>query len=241
MVWVWIGVFGVVAIAAAAQAVSGFGFALIGTPLVAVLVGPKEAVVGLTMIGLVLVAQLSLRGRGHVDRPTVGVVTAAAIVAMPLGLVVLVLADDRVLTVVIAIAVIAFSLLLWRGARVPAGRGTDATAGFTAGILSTSTGTSGPPIVIALSAKQLEPAVFRATISAIFLVQGAAALVAFAIGGQITRDAVAVALAGLPGVVVGSLVGERGFRRLDTPMFRRVVLGMLFLSGVVALFGALWS
>jgi uncharacterized membrane protein YfcA len=239
-VWVWLGVFGVVALAAAAQAVSGFGFALIGTPLVAVMVGPKEAVVGLTMIGLVLVAQLSLRGRGHVDRPTVGVVTAAAIVGMPLGLVALVQADDRVLTVVIAIAVIAFSLLLWRGARVPGGRGTDATAGFTAGILSTSTGTSGPPIVIALSAKQLEPAVFRATISAIFLVQGAAALAAFAIGGQITRDAVAVALAGLPGVIAGSIVGERGFRRLDTPTFRRVVLGMLFLSGVVALFGALW-
>ena len=241
MTWVWIGVFGVVAIASAAQAVSGFGFALIGTPLVALLVGPKEAVVGLTMIGLVLVAQLSLRGRGHVDRPTVGVVTAAAIVGMPLGLVVLVLADDRVLTVVIAIAVIAFSLLLWRGARVPAGRGIDATAGFTAGILSTSTGTSGPPIVIALSSKGMQPAVFRATISAIFLVQGAAALVAFVLGGQITRDAVSVALAGLPGVIAGSLVGERGFRRLDAQTFSRVVLGMLFLSGLVALFGALWS
>jgi uncharacterized protein len=241
MVWVWLGVFGVVALAAAAQAVSGFGFALIGTPLVAVLVGPKEAVVGLTMIGLVLVAQLSLRGRGHVDRPTVGVVTAAAIVGMPLGLVVLVLADDRVLTVVIAIAVIAFSLLLWCGARVPAGRGTDATAGFTAGILSTSTGTSGPPIVIALSAKQLVPAVFRATISAIFLVQGSAALVAFALGDQVTMDALAVALAGLPGLVLGSIVGERGFRRLDAPTFRTVVLGMLFVSGVVALLGAVFG
>jgi uncharacterized membrane protein YfcA len=192
------------------------------------------------MVGLVLVAQLALRGRGHVDRPTVGVVTVAAIVGMPLGLLVLVHADDRILTLAIAVAVIAFSLLLWRGARLPAGRGTDVAAGFTAGILSTSTGTSGPPIVIALSAKELEPAVFRATISAIFLVQGSAALVAFAIGGQITRDAASVALAGLPGVVVGSIVGERGFRRLDTPTFRRVVLGMLFLSGIVALFGALW-
>ena len=241
MVWVWLGVFGVVSLAAAAQAVSGFGFALIGTPLVAVLAGPKEAVVGLTMIGVLLVAQLSLRGRGHVDRPTVGVVTVSAIVGMPLGLLVLVRADDRVLTFAIAIAVIGFSLLLWRGARFPAGRGTDATAGFTAGILSTSTGTSGPPIVIALSAKQLEPPVFRATISAIFLVQGSAALVLFALGEQITREALSVALAGLPGVLVGSIVGERGFRRLDTPTFRRVVLGMLFLSGLVALFGALWS
>ena len=82
MAWVWVGVFGVVAVAAAAQAVSGFGFALIGTPLVAVLAGPKAAVVGLTMVGLVLVAQLALRGRGHVDRPTVGAVTVAAIVRM---------------------------------------------------------------------------------------------------------------------------------------------------------------
>ena len=40
-------------------------------------------------------------------------------------------------------------------------------------------------------------------------------------------------------MIVGSIVGERGFRRLDTPTFRRVVLGMLFLSGIVALIGAL--
>jgi len=239
MIWVWVVVFGVVAVASAAQAVSGFGFALLATPLVAVLAGPKAAVVGLTMIGILLVAQLSLRGRGHVDRPTVLVVTVAAIAGMPLGLLVLTHANDRVLTVAIAVAVIGFSFLLWRGARFPAGRGTDVAAGFTAGILSTSTGTSGPPIVIALSAKELSPAVFRATISAIFLVQGSAALVLFAVGGQITRDGVSVALAGLPGVITGSIVGERGFRRLDTPAFRRVVLGMLFTSGVVALIGAL--
>ena len=239
MLWVWVGVFGAVTLASAAQTVSGFGFALIGTPLVAVLAGPKAAVVGLTMIGILLVAQLSLRGRGHVDRPTVLVVTAAAIIGMPLGLLVLTRADDHVLTIAIAVAVIAFSLLLWRDVRLPVGRGTDALAGLTAGVLSTSTGTSGPPIVIALSGKRLEPAVFRATISAIFLVQGSASLVAFALGGQITSDALSVAIAGLPGVIVGSFVGERGFRRLDAATFRRVVLGMLFLSGFVALLGAL--
>lgn len=233
------GVSGVVALAAAAQVVSGFGFALIATPLVAVLAGPREAVIGLTMVGLVLVAQVAIRGRGHVDGSIVLLMSAAAIVGMPLGLLVLTRTDDRVLTVAIAVGVIVFSVLLWHGLRLPVGRGTDAAAGFTAGVLSTSTGTNGPPIVIALSAKRMQPTVFRATISAIFLVQGAAALVAFAIGGQITRDAVAVGLAGLPGVIVGSIVGERGFRRLDTPTFRRVVLGMLFLSGIVALIGAL--
>jgi uncharacterized protein len=241
MVWVWVGVFAVVALASAAQALSGFGFALIATPLVAVLAGPREAIVGLTMVGLVLVAQLSLRGRGHVDRRVVLLMSAAAIVGMPLGLLVLTRSDDRVLTIAIAGAVIAFALLLWRGVRLPVGRGTDAAAGFSAGVLSTSTGMSGPPIVIALSTRRMRPTVFRATISVIFLVQGSAALVAFALGGQVTMDALAVALAGLPGLVLGSVVGERGFRRLDASTFRTVVLGMLFVSGVVALLGAVWS
>jgi uncharacterized membrane protein YfcA len=239
--WVVLGVFGVVAVAAAAQAVSGFGFALIATPVIAVLVGPKEAVVGLTMVGLVLVAMLSLRSRGHVERSVVATVTVAAILGMPIGLLVLERADDRTLTAVIATVVIVFAVLLWRGLRLPSNRGTDAIAGFVAGTLSTSTGTSGPPIAIALSSKQMSPAAFRGTISAIFLVQGSVALVAFAIGGEVRAGALWVALAGLPGLLAGSCVGEYRFRRLDAARFRTIVFGMLLISGIVSLAGALTS
>jgi uncharacterized membrane protein YfcA len=241
MVWVWVGVFGAVALASAAQALSGFGFALIATPLVAVLVGPKEAVVGLTIVGPVLTTQLWLRDRGSVDRGAVGLITVAALVGMPIGILVLTRADERTLTALIALAVIAFALLLWRGLRVPARPATDAVAGFTAGVLSTSTGTSGPPIVIALSAKEMPPVPFRATISVIFLIQSGVALLAFALARQFDLDAVLVALAGLPGVLLGAFVGERGFRRLDPVAFRRVVLAMLLTSGIVALAGALLS
>jgi uncharacterized protein len=241
MAWVWVGVFGAVALSSAAQAVSGFGFALIGTPLVALLVGPKEAVVGLTMIGIVLVAQLALRSRGHVERPVVLVVTAAAVLGMPFGLLVLERADDRTLTAIIAVVVIAFAILLWRGLRLSPNRITDGVAGFVAGVLSTSTSTSGPPIVIALSGKDLTPSAFRGTISAIFLVQGSVAMLAFALGGQITSGAFGVAAAGLPGLILGAYVGEHGFRRLDAETFRRIVFAMLLLSGVVSLVGALVS
>ncbi|MCI0635055.1 MAG: sulfite exporter TauE/SafE family protein [Actinobacteria bacterium] len=239
MAWVWAGVFVVVALASAAQAVSGFGFALIAVPLVAVLVGPKEAVVGLTIAGLLLVAQLSLRDHGAVMGRVVIVITGSAVMGMPLGVLVLDRADERILTLCIAVAVIAFGLLLWRGIRLPARPATDAVAGFTAGILSTSTGTSGPPIVIALSGRELRPAEFRATISTIFLIQGLASLVAFVAIGRVSADALVVALTGIPGVLLGSFIGERGFRRLDAATFQRVVLAMLLLSGLVALVGAL--
>jgi squalene synthase HpnC len=121
--------------------------------------------------------------------------------------------------------------------RLPA-RARLAVAGFVAGVLSTSTGTSGPPIVIALSAEPREPGAFRATISTIFLIQGSIAFVVFAIAGQLSADAFRVAAAGLPGVAVGALLGELGFRRLDAAAFSRVVLAMLFVSGAVALGGA---
>lgn len=241
MAWAWLGVFGAVAISSAAQAVSGFGFALIGTPLVAILVGPREAVVGLTMIGIVLVAQLALRARGHVERPVVLAVTVAAIVGMPFGLLVLDRADDRTLTAIIAVVVIGFAILLWRGLRLRPNRIADGIAGFIAGTLSTSTGTSGPPIVIALSGKGLSPAAFRGTISAIFFVQGSVAMLAFALGGQISPGALGVAAAGFPGLLLGSYVGEHGFRRLDAETFRRIVFVMLLLSGMVSLVGALVS
>jgi hypothetical protein len=117
----------------------------------------------------------------------------------------------------------------------------DATAGFTAGILSTSTGTSGPPIVIALAGKRMGPSEFRSTISAIFLIQSCVALAFFALTRQVTADAAFVALAGLPGVLLGSFSGERWFRRLDRVAFRKVVLAMLLISGLVALVGALIS
>jgi uncharacterized membrane protein YfcA len=232
-------VFAIVAIGAAAQTVSGFGFALIATPAVAVLAGPKEAVVGLSMVAIVLGAQLWLRSRGHIERPTVLVMTVAAIFGMPVGLLILDRTDDRTLTVAIAATVIVFAVLLWLGLRLPTGKVTDAAAGLTSGILSTSTGTSGPPIVIALSSKQLTPPAFRGTISAIFLVQGSAALLAFALGGEITSGALSVAAAGLPGLLLGSYVGEHGFRRLDAETFRGIVFAMLLLSGVVSLVGAL--
>jgi len=241
MWWVWLGVFGAVALSSAAQAVSGFGFALIGAPLVALLVGPHDAVVGLTMIGIVLVSQLTLRSRGHVEWPVVLVVTAPAILGMPFGLLVLERADERTLTAIIAIVVIAFAILLWRGLRVPPNRITHGIAGFVAGVLSTSTSTSGPPIVIALSGRGLTPSAFRGTISAIFLVQGSVAMLAFALGGEITSGAFGVAAAGLPGLLLGSYIGEHGFKRLDAETFRRLVFAMLLLSGVVSLIGALLS
>jgi uncharacterized membrane protein YfcA len=230
----------VVGVGAAAQASSGFGFALLTVPLLAVLVGPKTAVVADNVIGIGLVSLMVLRNRHGVERRTVLVVSAAAIVAMPLGLVILTVVDPRVLLAIIGATVLGLTAALVKGLSFPDRDGTDLVAGFCSGLLATSTGTNGPPLVIALHGKDLEPAVFRATLAAAFLVQSVATLVAFTATGKITDEVGRAALAGYVGIVPGLFAGERLAARLDPGRFRVVVVAMLVVSALASIARAVW-
>jgi uncharacterized membrane protein YfcA len=229
----------VVGVGAVAQATSGFGFALLTVPLLAVLIGPKTAVVTDNVVGIGLVSLMVLRNRHGVDRRTVLVVSVAAIVAMPLGLLILTEVDARVLTAVIGVTVLALTAALFKGLTFPDRDATDVLAGFASGVLATSTGTNGPPLVITFQGKDLEPNVFRATLAAAFLAQSVATLVAFTATGKVTGDVVRAALAGYPGIVVGILAGERLAARIDRRRFRVVVLAMLVASALTSIVRAL--
>jgi uncharacterized membrane protein YfcA len=229
----------VVGIAAAAQATSGFGFSLVAVPLLAVLVGSKTGVVANNLVGTGLVTLMVVRNRHDVDRRTVVVTSVGALVAMPLGLFVLTEVSERALEAVIGVTVLVLTAALVKGLRFPARRITDAIAGLCSGALATSTGTNGPPLVIVLHGKELEPGAFRATLAAAFIVQDVASLGAFWLAGRLTADAGRAALAGYPAMVAGLLVGERLAARMDRNRFRSIVLAMLVASAVTAIVSAI--
>ena len=230
----------VVSAGAVAQAVSGFGFALLTVPLLAVLLGPKTAVVTDNVVGIALVSLMVLRNRHGIERRTVVLVSVAAILAMPLGLLILTEVDARVLTIIIGVTVLALTAALVKGLTLQDRDLTDVLAGFISGVLATSTGTNGPPLVIAFHGKNLEPTVFRATLAASFFVQSLATLVSFTAAGKITTEVLKAALAGYPGIVLGVLAGERLARRIDRRQFRVVVLAMLVASALASIARAIW-
>lgn len=224
-----------VAVGAFAQATTGFGFALVAIPLVALLVDPVPAVVGVSVVSVPLTVAVAIREREHVDARPVAVLAGASAVGMPLGLLVLTQVGDRVLTAIIAVAVLAFTALLALGLHWSAAVRVQVLAGLAAGTLSTATGMNGPPLVITLQALGLDPRTFRATISAVFACSGTLSIIGFALAGQVDRTALTVAAAGLPGLAVGWLLGDRVFARLDASRFRRVVLAGLTVTALVAL------
>jgi len=223
-------------VAGCAQALTGFGFALVIVPPLTVALGPRDAVVVASLLGFGLNGARMVRTRGHIAWATASRFVAGSFVGLPVGLAVLDGLDERLLQAVIAFTVLFFAVLIVRGTELAwAGPGTDLGAGLVSGVCSTATGMSGPPLVVTLHGRQVEPDRFRATLAATFFATGVLTLVLFALGGRITEDRVGQAAAGIPGLVVGFTLGEVLFARVDRARFRRLVVGMLFVSAAVAL------
>jgi uncharacterized membrane protein YfcA len=236
----WAAIIVIVAAAGIAQGLSGFGFSLISIPLLALVVPVKAAIVGGAMLGLVQSGLIVARDHRHVEWRSAAVLVVAALTGMPIGLLVITHVRAQPLQIVIALTVLVFTGLLWRRVRLSTDSlPVEVGVGFTSGVLSTSTGMSGPPLVIALQARGVPPTAFRATLATVFVSGSAISLLLFWSRGLVTADALTVAGAGLPGLLVGMLVGERAFRRVDHERFRAIVLVLLVASAALALVGAL--
>jgi uncharacterized membrane protein YfcA len=229
----------VILVASAAQSLTGFGYALLAVPLLALVLDPRLAVVVASIAGMCLTTGTMVVERPHVQWRAVGVLCAAATAGIPIGLVLLRALSDSALRLLIAGVALLCTLQVWRGVRFPANRTVVAVAGFLSGILGTSTGTTGPPMIAALQAMGYDPRRFRATLSAAFSFTGLLGLAGFLVIGQITERAVALGLGTIPAVIAGWLAGNRLFARIDAQRFRKVVLSALVVSSVITAIRAL--
>jgi hypothetical protein len=222
----------------AIQSVSGFGYALLVVPVLTVVSGPRVAVVVMTAIGVPLVIANGWRWRAHLRRRMALLLVGTALIGTPLGALFLRTADDRLLTATVGIAVLVMTVAIWRGLRVPPGRTTLATAGVLSGAFAASTGTNGPPLVIALDAEGLEPDAFRATLQTVFALEGSLAFVTFIATDLVVPSMFPAIVVGLAGAAAGALVGDRIATKVDRARFRSIVLVTLAASGALALVSA---
>jgi uncharacterized protein len=225
-----------VAAGAALQSATGFGFSIVAAPLVFAALEPEEAV-GLLIILGSLVNVLTLVSERRRPRPVVRecvVLLAFALPGAVAGVAVLRALDPVALQVAVSVGVVA-TLIARRLAKrhTPAWGGP--IAGFAAGALTTSTTTAGPPLIVYLLGRGLEPVQVRDTVPVCFLglsVVGVVALVVTGTSGAVP-DAGLVALL-VPVVVAGHLAGRPLFAALVRGGRYEVVLTSVLIGSVVA-------
>ena len=228
--------------AATIQTMTGFGFSLFAVPIMSMVIPTEWAVVIAATLSTFTSGGQAWTEREHRDTPTVRRIVLAALVGMPLGLVVLNVASSHQLKIGLAIVIVAFLIINLKGIKLEkASTPVDLTAGFVAGVLSTSLSTNGPPLAMALHARHLTPSVFRGTIASILVLISAVSLVLFGITGHYTTDIGWALLIVTPAMVLGFFIGHRLRTGIDQAAFRHLVTILLGITAVVTFVSAVVS
>jgi uncharacterized membrane protein YfcA len=232
---------------AALQSATGFGFALVSAPLLFAAARPEQALGLLILLGLI-VNGMTLGTEGRRPRPLVRdsvVILLAGLPGVFVGLLVLHALSATALQVGVTLGV--FATLAVRALarrRSAAGAGTAPrwaapAAGFASGVLTTSTNTSGPPVVLYALVRGATPAQTRDTLTVTFIgfaLLGAAAL---ALGGRHWVPTGAALAALVPAVVVGHLAGRPLFARIAEHRYEPVLTAVLIATALAGLATAL--
>jgi hypothetical protein len=234
-----VGVALVVAMAATVQLTAGFGFGLSAVPLLALVLDPHDAVVLALTLATFTNGYQAWTGRRHADRAVVARLLGGAAAGLPVGLLVFLRVEDRVLSAIIGVAVLVAVAMIARGLDLRhAGPGLDVAGGLLTGALTMSAGVNGPPMVFVLQARHFDPARFRATITTVFFTLDVVSVAAFSATGDLDGGVLVAVAASLPGLALGALAGLALRRRLDARRFRHVVLTLLGVAGASALVAA---
>ncbi len=226
-------------VASLPQNVAGFGFALVLAPLLVLFLDPEDTVIIVNILAMLSAAAIVWRLREHIAWRTAGVLFAASFAGMPLGLLVLLVVDGRVLQILIALAVLSGTLALARGLTIGAGNGIAAVAGVAGGFLRTSTSAAGPPVILYLQGRRFPPDTFRATGSCFLMATGAVALVLYAATGRLDAGIGLSVGVAIPGVAIGTAVGAALAGRVSERWFRRIVTIVLIATAATALVTAI--
>lgn len=224
------------------RGITGFGSGLIAVPLLALFM-PLQFVVPLVLL-LDFTASLVLGGVHfkRVQWDEIGILIPFSVVGVALGTGLLVNLPQAPMLVALAVFVLVFavrSLLNIHGDR-PASRLWAAPASLVGGTVGGLFGTGGPPYVIYLSHRIRDKSVSRATLSALFFMEGLTRIASFLIVGLLLTPKVWSAYAvALPLVLAALYLGGRAHVGLAPAQMTRLVGLLLLVSSVSLLFKAL--
>jgi uncharacterized membrane protein YfcA len=228
----------VIALAAGAvRGITGFGGAMVMSPPLALLLGPRVTVPVVLLLESILAIPMLWQTRRLVDLRIVGVILAAACLFVPLGVRVLALADPKVMRNAIAVTVIVFSLLLLIGWRYRGRQRLSTSIGLGAlsGTMLGATSVGGPPVILYLLSGPDAIETTRANLTLYVTVTSLMGIVMLVEQRIFDADSARLSLWLAPAYYAGLVAGIRLFPRFDEVRFRRFTLALLIVVSSVIL------
>lgn len=220
------------------QATTGFGYAIVTTPLLAMVLPPKESVMLTMTTGLI--GRLSMlkiiNGAGSFNdiKPLLLTSLMGAIV----GSYALTMINSYWLKLFISFVLLITGWAMWKERRVKITnkRLAERMIGALAGFLGSTTSINGPPVIMYYLNAGLDKQkdLFRANLTRYFLLMNVVTLtLAFFFGTLEFGSIWKMTLSAIPGLWLGLYLGEKFFRKIDAQAFKRMTIIMVIASAIM--------
>jgi uncharacterized protein len=224
------------------QGLSGFGFGLTAMSLWAWTLEPKLAAALAVFGGLTgqLIQAVTVRRGFNVQRLLPFV--AGGLCGLPLGIYILPRLDVPLFKGLLGLLLVVMCPLMFFAATLPrithGGRVADGIAGAAGGVMGGLGGFTGVVPTLWCTLRGFEKDVQRAVIQNFNLAMLAVTFTTYALTGIATREMLPLFAIVAPAMLVPSLLGARLYVGISDVTFRKVVLGLLTLSGIAMLVSA---
>jgi len=226
----------------AVRSAAGFGAGLIAIPMLAFILPVSTAVSVATIFTTLSSVQQVSREWRQIAWRQFAVIFLYSMLGIGLGLYFIKLLNEDFLRKCLGVFMILYSIYAlrtidtlrvlprrWHG---PLGAGVGIVGGLCSALFGAG---AGPIYVVYFDILRLEKAVFRATMSAVVLLGGAARIAGYESFGFYGTSTITLLAVGLPLVIVGSWLGDRVVYRLSARTFSRLVAAIMLLSGITLL------
>src|SRR4051812_24416726 len=224
-------------IAGLARGFSGFGSALIFVPLASSVIGAQLASPLLLLIDFSTTLTLIPGAARQADKRDVGIISCGALIGIPLGTMVLALADPLTVRWIIALLIIALLILLmsgWRFAgppKMPLTVAVGVAGGFFGGLAQAG----GQPVVLYWLRDTAIAAVTRANIILYFAIGDVLIVISYFVGGLWNATIVGFAIVTAPLFGLGLWMGSKLFGKASDALFRRICYSLIAVSALISL------
>ncbi|MGG0717276.1 sulfite exporter TauE/SafE family protein [Robertmurraya massiliosenegalensis] len=231
----------IILVASVLQTSTGFGFSIMATPLLLILFLPQEAIQINIILSLLISISLIRNISTDIDFSLLRRFIIGSIVGVPFGILVFISININAFKIGVSVLLLVVTLLLIVNFRITSTRIRDLIVGGLSGLLTTSIGMPGPPLLLYFSGTDTEKGKLRATTLAFYLFIYFISLITQIVISGTNKLIWESSIFAIPIVFLGLIIGQIIFKHLNQRIFKIITYILLSFTGIYLLVESLSS
>ena len=222
------------------QGATGFGSGIVLNAFWLHILEPSAAI-SLNIVSCLFVSALPIyKLRKTLDFSKLKSFVFFGVIGIPTGLFILTMTDPSIFKTTVGFILVIFSIWKFKSKDIlinfKSNPALDKLIGFISGILGGFAALGGILPTIWVNLQRLPKNTQRGTYEPFIFITSIAAVISFYFAGFLTLDIFYNFLKAFPALMLGSWIGIKIYALINEALFRQVILGLIFLAGLVLLF-----